>query len=254
MNELAKLTWPEASERFGPDLVAILPIGSTEPHGPHLPLDTDVTIALAQSRRACELLEAEGVRSLLLPALAYGLTYYTDGFAGRISLRPGTLWSVLEDVVESLEDQGIRRVVFSNAHLEPDHVKILRGVAADHPERTAHKAQVLFPDNTRRRFAERLGEEFRSGDCHAGRYESSIVLAADPSSVHEERRARLAPLRIDLLEKMKQGAKSFVQAGAREAYCGDPARASAAEGKALVDLLSRMIVESVHETWPDLYA
>ena len=50
MTDLAKRTWPEAEELFVPGTVAILPIGSTEPHGPHLPLDTDVTIALAQSR------------------------------------------------------------------------------------------------------------------------------------------------------------------------------------------------------------
>jgi creatinine amidohydrolase len=103
-------------------------------------------------------------------------------------------------------------------------VKVLRGVALDHAERTKEKAQVLFPDNTRRRWAETLGEEFRSGDCHAGRYETSLVLASDPASVRE-RRAELAPVAIDLLAKMQTGVRSFVQAGAKDAYCGDPASA-----------------------------
>ena len=61
MPDLAKLTSPDARELFHARTVAILPIGSTEPHGPHLPLDTDVTIALAQSRRAAAKLEAAGV-------------------------------------------------------------------------------------------------------------------------------------------------------------------------------------------------
>jgi len=253
MTELAKLTWPEARARFGADLVVFLPIGSTEPHRPHLPLDTDVTIALAQTRAAAEELERLGVRTLVLPALPYGVTYYTDGFEGRVTLRTGTLWAVLDDIVESLEEQGLRRIVFSNAHLEPAHVQVLRGVALDHPEHTGEKAQVLFPDNTRRRWAETLGEEFRSGDCHAGSYETSLVLAADPAAVREAERRALAPVAIDLIAKMKAGVRSFVQAGASAAYCGDPAAASAAEGHERVAALAHILVESVREAWPDLF-
>ena len=52
MTGLAKLTWPQAQEFFAPGSIAIVPIGSTEPHGPHLPLDTDVTIAAEQAARA----------------------------------------------------------------------------------------------------------------------------------------------------------------------------------------------------------
>ena len=250
--EIAKRTSPEVGELFEARCVALLPIGSTEPHGPHLPLDTDVTIALEQSRRAAVRLAERGVRTLILPPLAYGLTYFTDGFPGRVSLRPGTLWALLEDVVSSLEEQGIERVVFSNAHLEPDHVRILRGVLLDHAERGAGRAQVIFPDVTRRKLAQRLGEEFASGDCHAGRYESSLVLAADAAAVKQDELRALPALRIDLIEKVKAGAKSFMEAGADRAYCGDPASASAAEGDALYDTLATMIVEAVLEAWPEL--
>jgi len=265
MTDLAKLTWPEARERFGPDLVCILPCGATEPHGPHLPLDTDVTIAQAQARRAAEVLEERGVATLVLPPVNYGLTHFTEGFEGRITLRPGTLWALLEDVVESLEEQGVRRVVFVNAHLEPANVKILRGVAADYSgasehdaagkprSERAHRAEVVFADNTRRRWAGTLGEEFQSGDCHAGRYESSIVLASDPDSVREDKRLKLPELEIGLIEKMQAGAQSFIQAGATDAYCGDPAAATAAEGRELIDALARMTVTSIEETWPDLF-
>jgi len=252
MTELAKLTWPEARAAFGPDLVVLLPIGSTEPHGPHLPLDTDVTIALSQTRAAAAELGRLGVETLVLPALPYGVTYYTDGFEGRVTLRTGTLWHVLDDIVESLEEQGVRRLVFSNAHLEPAHVKVLRGVALDHAARTRDKAQVLFPDNTRRRWAETLGAEFKSGDCHAGRYESSIVLAADAAHVRRERE-ELAPVSIGLLAKMESGVRSFAQAGAREAYCGDPAAASTEEGRTIIAALAAMIVTTVREAWPDLF-
>jgi len=252
--DLAKLTCPDAAELFGPRTIAIVPIGSTEPHGPHLPLDTDVTIAVSQSRRAAERLEAAGVATLVLPPLPYGLTNWTEGFAGRVTLRPGTLWSLLEDIVASLEQDGVRRIVFANGHLEPAHVQVLRGVAMDHPECSKERAQILFVDVTRRKNAEKLGDEFRSGDCHAGRYESSLVLAADAESVRDDVRRSLQPVRIDLLEKMKTGVESFRKAGATQAYCGDPAAASAAEGDDLLDRLSDMIVSACRETWPDLFA
>ncbi len=253
MTELGKRTWPEARALFDDRMVAILPVGSTEPHGPHLPLDTDVTIALAQARLSTQWLEAEGVASVVLPPVAYGVTRFTDGFPGWISLRPGTLWALLEDVVESLEDQGVRRIVFSNGHLEPEHVAILRGVALDSPELTKLRAQVLFPDNTRRRWAQTLSDEFKSGDCHAGSYESSIVMAADPEAVRDEVRRALPPVTIELIEKIKAGAKSFAQAGAGHAYCGDPAAASVDEGKEQIERLAGMIVTSVREAWPELF-
>ena len=251
--ELAARTWPEARALLAADVVAFVPIGSTEPHGPHLPLDVDVTIAEAQARRAGERLAAEGVRSFVLPALPFGVTYFTDGFAGRVGLRPGTLWAALEDLVDSLADQGVRRIVLSNGHLEPAHVQVLRGVTLDHPRVTETGAHVLFPDNTRRRWAQTLGEEFAGGDCHAGRYETSIVLAVRPAGVREALRAALPPVAVDLVAKLKAGAHNFREVGAHDAYCGDPAAASAEEGRELVERLATMLVESVREAWPELF-
>jgi creatinine amidohydrolase len=254
MTDMAKITWPEARELFGPRTVAILPIGSTEPHGPHLPLDTDVTIALAMARAAEERFELARVRCVVLPPLAYGVTNYTSGFAGRVTIRRGTLWALLEDIIMSLEQDGIERILFVNGHLEPAHMQVLRGVVLDHAQRAKGKAQVVFPDNTRRQVAATLGEEFKSGDCHAGRYESSLVMAADPDAVRDRERKKLAPLAIGLIEKMKEGVASFQDAGADLAYCGDPAAASAEEGRELVQRLADMVMAAAREAWPDLFA
>jgi creatinine amidohydrolase len=253
MIELSRLTWPEAAGVLGPSTVAIVPIGCTEPHGPHLPLDTDVTIALAQSRRAAELLIDDGVQVVLLPPIAYGVTNFTDGFAGRMTIQPATLWALLEDLVQALEQHDVRQVVFSNGHLEPAHVAVLRGVALDHATRAKQKAQVLFADNTRRRWAETLGPAFQRGD-HAGRYETSLALAADPGGVREELRAALPAVDIALVDAIRGGATEFRDLGASRAYCGDPAAASDAEGRELIEKLARMIATSVRETWPDLFA
>ncbi len=254
MSEIAKQTWPEVSARFEARTIAIVPIGSTEPHGPHLPLDTDVTIARAQAKRAAEKLEALGARTIIVPPVAYGITNYTQGFPGRITIRPGTLWALLEDLVLAIEQQDVRQIVFCNAHLEPAHVKVLRGVALDHPERGKMRAQVVFADNTRRRWAQTLSEEFKGGDCHAGPYESSLVLAADPDSVRRDELAALPPVRIDLIRKMQAGIDNFMEMGAEQAYCGDPASATAEEGRELIERLADIVVDSAREAWPDLFA
>ncbi len=255
-HDLARLTWPEARERFGPDLVTLLPIGATEPHGPHLPLDVDVTLSVAHARRAAAKLVEGGVDALVLPPLAYGVTFFTDGFEGRVSLRPGTLWSMLEDICDSIAEQGVRRLMFCNAHMEPGQVKVLRGVALERSLATPPKVQgvqVVFPDLTRRRNAERLGDEFKSGECHAGRYESSLVLAFDPGSVREDERAALPALEVGLVEKMQAGAQSFLEVGAEAAYCGDPASASAEEGVRLCEELAELTVEAAKDAWPELF-
>lgn len=253
MTDFAKLTSPEAARAIGPRTVALVPLGSTEPHGPHLPLDTDVTIALLQARRAAAWLEDLGVPALVLPAVPYGLTRFTEGFAGRVTLRPGTLWALVEDLITSLEQEGVRRIVLVNGHLEPEHVEVLRGVVLDHAGAGPGKAHAVLADVVRRRFACTLGEEFQSGDCHAGRYETSLVLAADPGGVREDERASLPEVRIDLLRKLRGGARSFREAGAERGYCGAPAAASAAEGEELAERLADVVVTLCRESWPELF-
>lgn len=251
--DFAKLTWPEARELFARDPVALLPVGATEAHGPHLPLDTDVTIATAQARRAAEQLEARGVPAFVLPPVAYTVAQFAFAFPGTVTVRPTTLWNLVEDVVESLEQHGVKRVVLCNAHLELGHVKLLRDLVKDHAAITDRHAQLLFPDITRRRWAGTLGDEFLSGECHAGRYEASIVLAADPGSVREEERRALAPRTVGLVEKMLAGATSFVEVGADAAWCGDPAAATAEEGRALIEQLATIVTTTIQEEWPDRF-
>jgi len=170
-----------------------------------------------------------------------------------VTLKPTTLWTLVEDVVTSLEQQDVLQVVLVNGHLEPEHVRVLRGLVKDHPKRGRQQAQVVLADISRKRWAQTLGEEFQSGDCHAGRYESSILLEADPAAVREDERQALPPVRIDLLEKMAAGVRTFLEAGAEQGYCGDPAAASAAEGAALVERLAEVVVETAREAWPELF-
>src|SRR5215510_16520130 len=73
-------------------VVALVPVGSTEPHGPHLGLGTDVVISAAACVKACELLEKKGpLTAVIAPAIPYGVTDCATGFAGAVSVPPDVL-------------------------------------------------------------------------------------------------------------------------------------------------------------------
>jgi len=76
---------------------------------------------------------------------------------------------MVRGVARSLAAHGIRVTAIANAHHDPAHVIALRTAAAE--VASDENVTIVFPDLTRRRWAERLSDEFRSGACHAGRYE-----------------------------------------------------------------------------------
>jgi creatinine amidohydrolase len=245
--ELAALTWEEAGHRLA-GAVAILPIGATEAHGPHLPLGTDVVIAEAMARAAADLLESRGRPAIVLPSLAYSPAPFAGGFAGTISLRPSTLTALVLDIARSLAAHGVRALAIANAHLDPDHLGAL-WAAAEAPE--AGLPAIVFPDLTRRPWGARLTEEFRSGACHAGRFEGSVVLAERPELVREAVRAGLPPNPVSLSEAIRAGAGTFEEAGGPRAYFGDPAAATAEEGRDTVATLAGIVADAVDQVLAD---
>jgi creatinine amidohydrolase len=243
----AHRTWPELRELLNqPRLCAlILPVGSTEAHGPHLPLSVDVIIAEEMAARAARMLEAREEKALILPSLAYAVTDFSEGFAGSVSIRAETATALVCDILLSLIKQGFKRIAIANAHLEPAHIATLR--AACEMVKAETGVEVAFPDVTRRRWAQMLTEEFQSGACHAGQYESSLILSARPELVREEIRLALAPKLISLSQAIKVGARSFIEIGGDQAYFGNPAAATAEEGDRVFDILAGMIVTALDE-------
>ena len=226
-------------------VVAILPVGSTEAHGPHLPLATDVIISEEMSRRAALKLTEQGVETLVLPAIAYSVTDFSRDFSGSISLRRETAAAVIRDICVSLYEQGARLVVIANSHLEPEHIGSITDAIAQVKDQTGR--DVVFPDKRRRRWAATLTEEFRRGDCHAGSYETSLVLAARPDLVRDQIREALARVPISIAEKIREGVTTFREAGGERAYFGDPRAASREEGEASYEALALMIVTAATE-------
>ncbi len=242
---LAKLTWPEVKLLVAEGCAAILPVGATEAHGPHLPLDTDVTIAIGMADRAAALWEARGGRCVVLPAVSYSVTEFAAGFPGSMSVQPETARRHLADVLGASVRTGFSPVAVANAHLEPAHIATIRDAVQLVAETTG--STPVFPDVTRRRLAERLTEEFRSGACHAGRYESSLVLADDPDAVHDKLRAALPPVELSLVDVIRAGITDFIEAGATEAYCGRPADATPDEGQRTFAILAELLADAMQD-------
>ena len=242
-------TWRELAELgLGPgrertNVVALLPVGAVEAHGPHLPLETDVIIAEAAARAAVPGIASLGLRPALLPALPYTAAPFAAGFAGTISPRRATVAALLADLAASLEGQGGAALVVVNAHLDPDHLGSIRDAVEAH----SGPMPLIHPDLTERRWALRLGDEFRSGACHAGRYESSIVMAAVPELVRDGARRELPENPASLSRAIGAGKRTFEEAGVADAYCGAPAAATREEGVATIAELGRIVVETVAE-------
>ncbi len=239
---LSELTWTEVDSLDADRLIAILPVGATEAHGPHLPLATDGVIAEAMAEAAAARLEAGFWTPLMLPAIDYSAAPFAAGFAGTISVGPETVTRLIVDIGSSLP--RCRCLAVANAHLDPAHLGSLHAAATALEE---SGLAVAFPDLTRKPWGSRLTDEFKSGACHAGRFEGSIVMAARPELVREEIQASLEPNPSSLSTAIREGKDSFVTAGGPEAYFGYPAEATSEEGRATIEVLGRILEEAIAE-------
>lgn len=223
--------------------VAVLPLGAVEAHGPHLPTGTDVVIAEAMAREGVRRLRAEGVAAFVLPAIAYAPAPFADEFSGTLSIRPETLAALIEDVAAALARRGVAVLALASSHFDPAQVSTLRETAARIEASGAPR--IVFPDLTRRSLAALLTEEFRSGACHAGRYETSILLAERPDLVDEAARSELGEVPVSLVEAARAGLPTFAAAGMPAAYCGAPAEADSGEGREIVARLGEILATAV---------
>lgn len=230
--------------------IALVPVGSTEPHGPHLPLLTDVILSDEACRRAARALRDRGVPAVVAPSIAYGVTHYALGFRGAIGVSASTLTALVTDVGSALLDDGFSHVAFVNNHLEPEHVAAIEaGVLAISAARGP--TCVSFPNQLTKRWGRTLTDEFKRGDCHAGRYETSLVLAAREELVEREVARDLPAVEISLSEAIRTAGAhgvTFQEIGMTRAYTGAPAEGSRREGDQTYAKLVDMIVTTITET------
>ena len=243
---LKDLTWPEAKGLAEQGAWILFPVGSTEAHGPHLPLFTDTILSDEVAFRAASaLITHHGIPTVIAPTMPFGVTDFAAPFAGTVSLRESTLTAVLDDTLNSFLDHGFRRVCFINNHLEPGQLKVLTEVA--NRWNTREDMTAIFANNCSKRWARTLTDEFKSGACHAGQYETSLVLVSREDLVRQDIAAELQPNPASLSWAIREGATNFVEAGGPDAYFGYPSDASASEGEETYGLLTHMVVTEVLE-------
>lgn len=211
---LGDRVWPDVD---GGGLLAV-PLGATEQHGPHLPLSTDTDIAVA----LCAALAERRPGVVVAAPLAYGSSGEHAGFPGTLSIGQQATETVLVELCRSAAET-FARVLLVCAHggnAEP----LRRAVAQVRGEGRAVRA---------------WGPPWR-GDAHAGRVETSVMLALDPDRVRLELAAagNAAPLAELIGDLRARG----VRAVAPNGVLGDPDGASAAEGRALLAAASDDLV------------
>ncbi len=239
---VARLTTEElASALAAAGRCAVLvPVGAIEPHGPHLPLDTDLIISRAAAVRAVATLRGLDIAAFVAPDACYGVTECASDFAGAVSVPAPAVIGYLHGVAEGWLRAGFGHVCLVNNHLEPAHDGAVRAAVATIPGGRASVASPLT-----KRWARTLSEEFKRGACHAGEYETSIVLAASPADVREELLGTMPDVDISLSENLKKNVARFREMGMDRGYAGAPGRATQGHGETMLQRLAEMIVGEI---------
>jgi mycofactocin system creatininase family protein len=220
VTSLAGAVWPE----LPPAPLLVVPLGSVEQHGHHLPLGTDTAVACAVAEAA----SGELADALLAPALAYGASGEHEGFPGTISIGTDALTGLLVEYGRSA-CRWAGRVLLVNGH--GGNLDALR--AAVPLLRSEGRDVAWFPCGA------------PGGDAHAGRTETSLMLHVEPGGLRSPRPAgAMAPL-AELLPRLRaEGVRAVSPTG----VLGDPAGATADEGAALLgDMTARLVAAAA--TW-----
>jgi creatinine amidohydrolase len=206
-----------------PSPTVLVPVGSIEQHGPHLPLDTDTAIAVAVAQGAARALERNGITTVVAPALWYGSSGEHQDFPGTSSIGNTVLRDVLIELARSMGTWA-RSLVFVNAH--GGNVPVLH-----------HAVNQLAREGHDVTWVACAIEEI---DLHAGRTETSLMLHLRPSDVRLD---RAEPGNTGALEELLPAMLAGgVKAVSPNGVLGDPAGATPAEGALLLD---RMVADVV---------
>ena len=191
------------------DLVAILPLGATEQHGPHLPLSVDSSLTEAVLSRALEALD-DRQNVLALPTLSVTKSDEHLAFPGTLALGPETLLSVIRDIGASIARTGVRRLLFLNGH--GGNTALLeiasREMRRRHGMITASASWFGFADYQRDYADAELAH-----DIHAGDLETSAMLALRPDLVD-----------MDLAEDFRPAQEAWAEAFPLIGLTGQPGR------------------------------
>jgi creatinine amidohydrolase len=250
--EWRKLRADELRERAMSDALVILPVGSIEQHGPHLPVEVDSmlgeTVALHTAKNL-----APGAPVVVLPMLWTGLSEHHMSFGGTITLDVPTFVAVIEGICKSIVRHGFRRIALLNGHGGNDNA--LR-VCADElaPRLGVPIVHMTYWHAAAEPIAALL--ETQTSLRHACEAETSMMMALRPELVAEDRiplvaRANRTP---ELREVVGDGVYRWRSLGSMSAagVIGNPAAATRAKGERLIEAIAKALAEKLGN--PELWA
>lgn len=233
--------------------VVVLPIGSTEPHGLHLPYGSDAFHSGLIADRVCEQADRLGAKVLLLPTIPYGVDSNLMAFPLTIHVRQSTLNTIIGDIVRAIERHGIRKLVLFNGHGGNEFKSLLRDLYGE-------TGVFVTLVDWWKVAADRLDEVFETVGDHADEMETSVDLALFGDLVHMED-ADDGAVRPTRFEAINRGWVSITRPWhllTRHTGHGDPRKASREKGeryiRVVVERLAQFIVElsnaAVDEVFP----
>lgn len=249
MQDFTNLTWVAVQDlvKTGRISKAILPMGSLEQHGPHLPLSTDTMIAEYVAREVT----MRCSNAFLMPALDLGCSGEHLGFPGTISIQPETMANVVVDICASVLKSAIRKMFFINGHGgNRGTIDVaLSQVKQSFPEMQVYSFTVM--DIAKVRFAEIRRSERRLVG-HADEIETSMALLIRPESVDMSKAKREEPelaqplsFETEDLARVSFGwrAEELTKSG----VIGDPTTASRETGSVLLNFVADTISKVINE-------
>lgn len=230
--------WKTADEIMerNPEL-AIIPVGSLEQHGPHLPVMTDWAIAMELGRRVAEL-----TGGFLLPALPISTCREHMGKKGAVWMEPPTFYQMMTDIVMSLKTQGFKKVVILQCH---GGIFVMTPVVRDLNAKHNPELMVALVDG-----CALFQPLYREGiietntEVHAGEVETSQVLAVAPETVHMDRAVDFVP---DIPRPYLSYGSIFRASPA--GVWGEPTKASAEKGERIYERSARLAVEEMNKAF-----
>ena len=213
--QLSQIAWVDVPSKP----LILVPVGSTEQHGPHLPFDTDTVIAVSAAEGIATVLADHDIEALVAPAIAYGASGEHQGFPGTMSIGHEALRVQVIELVRSLSNWA-GRVIFINGH--GGNVPTLASAVVQMRDEQHEVCWLACAFET-------------TSDAHAGAAETSVMLHLAPSRVDMSRAApgQLAPLADLMAALQSNGVRSVSESG----VLGDPTAASSAHGAELMEWL-----------------
>jgi creatinine amidohydrolase len=181
--QMACMTYEEIAAQVGDPTVALVPAGSTEQHGPHLPLDTD-TFLCTEVTSAAAAKALPGGPVLVTPPIAVGSSAHHMAFSGTLTLAPGTFGQVVRELCSSLAGHGLRRQILVNGH--GGNSSLLAAAVQD----IGFEQPIYVVTCDYWKFAQAVGERVREsppgGMGHACEFETSLMLHLRPDVVRRD--------------------------------------------------------------------